>query len=76
MTIIKDAMNEPITLTLKTGELITIPARGEKKVKDSSISDMILKARDNGLVTLFKEETKPLVKAKKSIKNGGINDEL
>lgn len=74
MTIIKDAMGEPITLTLKTGEIITVPARGEKRVNDSAITDEILKARDNGLIFITKEQ-KSITKAKTTIKNGGVENE-
>ena len=73
MTIIKDAMGEPITFALKTGELVTVPVRGEAKIADSAITDEILKARDNGLVFITKEE-KPITKAKTN-KNGGVENE-
>lgn len=73
MVVIKDAMGEPITLTLKTGDILTIPVRGEKRVNDSAITDEILKARDNGLILIIKEQK--TVKAKTTNKNGGIENE-
>ena len=69
MTIIKDAMGEPYNITLKTGEIVTVPIRGKISVSDSAITDTILKARDNGLISLEFPIKEQKFTKNKSIKN-------